>query len=59
MLIRNRVLLGTILLLFASAASLLHADESHARIVRVSHTEGTVRLNNQDVTGNAPLIEGR
>jgi FecR protein len=58
--LRSREVLLMSLLALAVAAPLSRAQEavSHARIVRVSHTEGTAQLNGQPVPLNSPVTEG-
>src|SRR5258708_2539050 len=58
--VRSREVLLIAVLALLVAAPLSRAQEavSHARIVRVSHTEGTAQLNGQPVTMNSPLTEG-
>lgn len=53
------VLLSALLALAVSAPASRAGDDlvSHARIVRISYVEGTVQLNNENATMNAPLIE--
>lgn len=56
---RAKVLLSSVsLLLMVCASPSGRADDSHARMVSVTYISGTVRLNNQNVTINAPVIEG-
>src|SRR5260370_24374057 len=58
--VRSREVLLIAVLALLVAAPLSRAQEavSHARIVRVSHSEGTAQLNGQPVTMNSPLTEG-
>jgi hypothetical protein len=57
MVTRDKVLLLVSLLAILFPSPVLTAQESHARIVRISYFEGDVRLNNQDVSMNVPLTE--
>lgn len=56
---RAKVLLSTVpLLLMVCASPSGRADDSRVRMVSVTYISGTVRLNNQSVTINTPIIEG-
>ena len=57
MVMRDKVLLLVSLLAILFPTQVLTAQESHARIVRISYSEGDVRLNNQNVSMNVPLTE--
>jgi hypothetical protein len=55
----QRVLLASTLISLLAIASLVsRADDSHARMVRISYVQGDIRLNSQSVTLNMPIVEG-
>lgn len=55
---RKVLLASTLISLLAFAGPVSRADDSHARMVRISYVEGDVHLNHQNITMNAPIVEG-